>query len=82
MKFTLARPDVKRASPRPNRMPAIAMLSKAAEYRENAAICAELEAQATERPKRKRYQRMKEAWLALAEEAEWLDGEIMKPERK
>jgi hypothetical protein len=51
------------------------MKTKAEEYRENAANCAELEAQATERHKRKRYERMKEAWLALAEEADWLDGQ-------
>jgi hypothetical protein len=50
------------------------MKTKAEEYRENAANCAELEAEMTERHKRKRYQRMKEAWLALAEEADWLDG--------
>jgi hypothetical protein len=53
------------------------MKTKAEEYRENAANCAELEAEATERHKRKRYQRMKEAWLALAEEADWLDGQTV-----
>jgi hypothetical protein len=52
------------------------MKTKAEEYQESAANCAELEAKATERPKRKRYQRMKEAWLALAEEESWLDGQI------
>jgi len=57
------------------------MLSKAAEYRENAADCAELEAKATERPKKKRYQRMKEAWLALADEQDWLDGQCPQPEK-
>jgi len=50
------------------------MKTKAEEYRENAANCAEPEAEATERHKRKRYERMKDAWLALAEEADWLDG--------
>src|SRR3569623_399893 len=57
------------------------MLSKATEYRENAANCAELEARAPDRPKKKRYQRMKEAWLALAEEQDWLEGQSAPPER-
>lgn len=49
------------------------MKTKAEEYQENAANCAEVEAKATERPRRKRYERMKEAWLALARHANWLD---------
>jgi len=50
------------------------MKTKAEEYQDNAANCAEIEAKATERPRRKRYERMKEAWLALARHANWLDG--------
>ncbi len=50
------------------------MQSKAAEYRENAANGVELAAQQTEQPKRKGYERMAEAWRALADEQDWLDG--------
>jgi hypothetical protein len=47
-------------------------------YRENAANCALLaEGEPSESgPAYKRYRRMEEAWRALAEEQEWLDGEI------
>lgn len=48
--------------------------SKAEEYRINAANCEELASQQTERSKRKRYERMAEAWKALASEQDWLDG--------
>jgi hypothetical protein len=50
------------------------MRTKAEEYRESAASCDELASQQTERPKRKRYERMAEAWRALADEQDWLDG--------
>jgi len=44
------------------------------EYRENARNCAELAAEAKNAPARNRYKRMEAAWLALAEEQDWLDG--------
>jgi hypothetical protein len=47
-------------------------------FRENAENCAQLaSAEPTEDgPSYKRYKRMEAAWLALAEEQEWLDGEV------
>lgn len=55
------------------------MLSKSEEYRENARNCGELAAEAEDLPSKKRFKRMQEAWLALAEEQDWLDGQ---PARK
>jgi hypothetical protein len=47
-------------------------------YKENADNCAMLaEGESSkESPAYKRYRRMEEAWRALAEEQEWLDGEV------
>jgi hypothetical protein len=47
-------------------------------YRENAENCALLaEGEPSEDgPAYKRYRRMEAAWRALAEEQEWLDGEV------
>lgn len=44
-------------------------------YRENSDNCRKLAEDALDEPQRKRYLRMAEAWLALAEEQDWLDGE-------
>jgi hypothetical protein len=52
------------------------MLSKSEEYRENARNCAELAAEAKDSPSKNRFRRMQDAWLALAEEQDWLDGWI------
>jgi hypothetical protein len=51
------------------------------EYRENAANCAELAAASQDEPTRNRYKRMEAeaAWLALAEEQDWLDGTANNP---
>jgi hypothetical protein len=45
-------------------------------YRRNAANCAELADAASEQPTQLRYRRMETAWLALATEQDWLDGQI------
>lgn len=47
-------------------------------YRENADNCAVLAEGEPSRdtPAYKRYRRMEEAWRSLAEEQDWLDGEI------
>ena len=47
-------------------------------YRENAENCAQLaeDEPNTETPAYKRFRRMEAAWRALAEEQEWLDGEV------
>jgi len=43
-------------------------------FKENADNCAQLAAQASDEPTRKRYLRMEAAWRALAVEQDWLDG--------
>jgi hypothetical protein len=52
------------------------MLSTSEEYRENARNCGELAAEAKDLPSKNRYKRMQDAWLALAEEQDWLDGKV------
>jgi hypothetical protein len=46
------------------------------EFRTNAENCAELALRAPDGPSRARYERMEAAWLALAQEQDWLDGEV------
>jgi hypothetical protein len=45
-------------------------------FRENAENCAHLAEGAAGEPTYNRYKRMEAAWRALAEEQDWLDGEI------
>jgi hypothetical protein len=45
-------------------------------FLENAENCAQLAERATDEPTHKRYKRMEAAWRALAEEQDWLDGEV------
>ncbi len=45
-------------------------------FRENAENCERLAEQAADRPLYLRYKRMEVAWRALADEQDWLDGEI------
>jgi hypothetical protein len=45
-------------------------------FRENAVNCAQLAERATDDATHKRYKRMEAAWLALANEQDWLDGEV------
>jgi hypothetical protein len=49
-------------------------------YRRSADNCAELAESANNDALKKRYKRMEAAWRALADEQDWLDGEI--PETK
>ncbi|MDQ8731591.1 hypothetical protein [Bradyrhizobium sp. LHD-71] len=44
--------------------------------RQNAENCLELSEKAASEPSSRRYQRMAEAWNALADEQDWLDGEV------
>ncbi len=44
-------------------------------FRENAQNCAHLAEMAKDEPTHQRYKRMEAAWLALADEQDWLDGE-------
>ena len=45
-------------------------------FRENAENCAHLAESAVGEPTFNRYKRMEAAWRALADEQDWLDGEI------
>jgi len=45
-------------------------------FRENANNCLQLAERADGEPAHKRYVRMAEAWTALADEQDWLDGEV------
>jgi hypothetical protein len=45
-------------------------------YRENAENCAHLAEGAANEPSFLRYKRMEAAWLALANQQDWLDGEV------
>jgi hypothetical protein len=45
-------------------------------FRENAENCAQLAEAAASGPAFQRYKRMEAAWRALADEQDWLDGEI------
>lgn len=44
--------------------------------RENAGNCLQLAERAEGQPTFRRYMRMAEAWMALANEQDWLDGEV------
>jgi hypothetical protein len=46
------------------------------DFRQNADNCAQLAERATDEPTHQRYKRMEEAWLALAQEQDWLDGHV------
>jgi hypothetical protein len=45
-------------------------------FRENAENCAHLAESAASEPLFNRYKRMEAAWIALANEQDWLDGEV------
>lgn len=51
-------------------------MKKSEMFRENAENCAYLAENSTNEPARQRYKRMEAAWRALADEQEWLDGEV------
>jgi|EndMetStandDraft_8_1072994.scaffolds.fasta_scaffold1267069_2 hypothetical protein len=51
-------------------------------FRENAANCAQLAEAATSRPAIARYRRMEKAWMDLAMEQDWLDGESERPPKR
>jgi hypothetical protein len=51
-------------------------MSESQKYLENADNCADLAELAQTLAERKRFLRMKDAWLSLAESQAWLDGEV------
>jgi hypothetical protein len=50
-------------------------------FRESAENCARLAESATEEAAHDRYRRMEAAWRALADEQDWLDGEVIKTKK-
>jgi hypothetical protein len=46
------------------------------DFIENAENCAQLAERAPDEPTHRRYKRMEAAWRALAEEQDWLDGQV------
>ena len=53
--------------------------NKSDEYRQNAQNCSEMADPANTKPTFKGFKRMEEAWLALAEEQDWLDVDPTAP---
>ncbi|MFL6838369.1 MAG: hypothetical protein ACJ8FZ_13830 [Bradyrhizobium sp.] len=51
-------------------------MKQSQQFLENADNCAHLAERAADEPTHNRYKRMEAAWRALAEEQDWLDGEI------
>jgi hypothetical protein len=49
------------------------------EFLENAENCAQLAERAADEPTHNRFRRMEAAWRALAQEQDWLDGEVSQP---
>lgn len=64
------------------RLPQLICMKQSDAYRENADNCRRLAEDATHEPQRKRYLRMTDAWQALADEQDWLDGESFQPSDK
>src|SRR5260221_14703140 len=56
--------------------PTAGVMKQSDSFRENAENCAQLAERATDQPTHLRYKRMEAAWRALAEEQDWLDGEV------
>jgi hypothetical protein len=53
-----------------------AIMKQSLQFLQNAENCAQLAERATDKPTQLRFKRMEAAWRALAEEQDWLDGEI------
>jgi hypothetical protein len=51
------------------------MIKQSDIYRQNAENCMQMAEAAEDEPAYNRFKRMESAWLALAEEQDWLDGE-------
>jgi hypothetical protein len=58
-----------------------ATMKKSQDFLRNAENCVRAAESATDAPTRNRFKRMEAAWRALAEEQDWLDGEVS-PARK
>jgi hypothetical protein len=51
-------------------------MKQSGHFLENADNCAQLAERASDEPTHRRFKRMEAAWRALAEEQDWLDGEV------
>jgi hypothetical protein len=51
-------------------------MKQSQQFLENADSCAQLAEGAADQPTYHRFKRMEAAWRALAEEQDWLDGEV------
>jgi hypothetical protein len=51
-------------------------MKKSDHFRQSADNCAQLAESAMNEPLKLRYKRMEAAWRALADEQDWLDGEL------
>jgi hypothetical protein len=51
-------------------------MKQSQQFLENADSCAQLAEAAVDQPTYHRFKRMEAAWRALAEEQDWLDGEV------
>lgn len=51
-------------------------MDKSKEFRKNAETCSEIAAAADNDPKKKRFQRLAAGWSDLAENQDWLDGDL------
>ncbi len=51
-------------------------MKQSQDFLENAENCAQLAERAPDEPTHRRYKRMEAAWRSLAEEQDWLDGQV------
>lgn len=58
------------------RRPQLFFMKQSDLFRDNADNCLQLAERAEAQPTYKRYARMAEGWRALADEQDWLDGEV------
>jgi hypothetical protein len=52
------------------------IVKQSQDFLDNAEHCAQLAERAPDEPAHKRYKRMEAAWRALADEQDWLDGQV------
>jgi len=57
-------------------LPYLPIMKQSDKFRDNAENCLQLAERAEDQPAFRRYLRMAQAWKALADEQDWLDGEV------
>ncbi len=68
--------DPVRAVATPEFRPHVLSMKQSDIFRDHADNCLQLAERADGQPAQKRYSRMADAWTALANEQDWLDGEV------